>query len=85
MVRSHCLSVVICLDRFDAIYSQHPDLARTVLDILTEHHRYEILVGNRLTTIIQTENPSLEHSIGRIGGYIPNWNSKERMTIKREK
>ena len=76
--------VVICLDRYDDFHSRHPNPAQAILDILADNHRHEILVGNRLATIVQSDDATIERSIGKIGGFTPQWNTNEWMNRDRD-
>jgi hypothetical protein len=42
-----------------------------------------MLVGNRLTTIVQSDDATLDRSIGNIGGFTPQWNTTEWMNRDR--
>ena len=71
--------IVICLDKYDHFYARFPKTAQAILDILADAHRHEILVGNRLATVVQSDNATLDRSIGAIGGFMPQWNTSEWM------
>ena len=75
--------VIICLDAFDSFCSQYATTSKTILDILADTHRHAILVGDRLATIVQSDDPRLDQSIGKIGGFIPQWNTAEWMNRDR--
>jgi hypothetical protein len=75
--------VVICLDRYDDFHDRFPKTAQSILDILADAHRHEILVGNRLATIVQSSNATIDRSIGKIGGFTPQWNTNEWMNRDR--
>lgn len=75
--------VAVCLDKYDVFYTQFPSTARSILDILADTHRHEMLVGNRLTTVVQSDDPSIDRSIGVIGGFTPQWNTAEWMNRDR--
>ena len=75
--------VVICLDRYDDFCERFPRTAQSILDILADAHRHEILVGNRLATVVQSDNATIDRSIGKIGGFMPQWNTQEWMNRDR--
>ena len=75
--------VVICLDRYDDFLDRFPKTAQSVLDILADAHRHEILVGNRMATVVQSNNATIDRSIGKIGGFTPQWNTNEWMNRDR--
>jgi hypothetical protein len=75
--------VAVCLNKYDVFHSQFPATARSILDILADAHRHEMLVGNRLTTIVQSDDATLDRSIGNIGGFTPQWNTTEWMNRDR--
>ncbi len=72
-----CIGVVVVLRDFDQFRTSFPECAFLILDILADHHRSHMLTGDRLTTLVQSDDPHIEGSIGRVGGYEPRWNSKE--------
>ena len=69
--------VVISLTGFHDFRSSFPDDAFHILDILADNHRYQMLKGNRLLTLVQSDDPQIEEKIGKVGGYKPIWNSSE--------
>jgi len=73
----NCTGVVLVLHRFDIVHKRKHDLAVAILDILAENQRHHMLFGNRLLTLVQSNNPRLDEKIGRIGGFLPFWNQRE--------
>ena len=75
--------VIICLDAFDSFCSRYAATGKSILDILADTHRHAILVGDRLATIMRSDDPRLDQSIGKIGGVTPQWNTAEWMNRDR--
>jgi len=75
--------VVICLNKYDDFQARLPQSSQIILDILADAHRHEMLFGNRLATIVQSDNATIDRSIGKIGGFTPQWNTDEWMNRDR--
>ena len=69
--------VIIILVGFHYLHAACPKRAFYVLDILADNHRNHLLMGHRLLTLVQTDDPRMDEKIGVIGGYKPMWNSGE--------
>lgn len=69
--------VVVALMAFHRFWQTFPKCAFHVLDMLADNHRSHMLLGKRLLTLVQSEDPRIDEQIGIIGGYRPNWNSAE--------
>ena len=80
---SDLTGVVISLTNFHDFRSSFPDDAFNILDILADNHRYQMLQGNRLLTLVQSDDPDIEQKIGKVGGYEPGWNSSEWLDTDR--
>lgn len=79
-----CTGVVVVLIAFNRFWQAFPKYACHILDIMANHHRSQLLVGNRLLTLAQSEDPSIDEQIGIIGGYKPIWNSAEWLRKNRD-
>lgn len=73
--------LVIVIDNFDHFHSAIPNLAVTVLDIISGAALRGALLGNRILCLIRSDDPWLEP--GRIAGYSPEWNPREWLTADR--
>jgi hypothetical protein len=73
----NCTGVVLCLNRFEVVCQRARDLAIDILDILADNQRHHMLFGNRLLTLVQSQDAELDQRIGRIGGFLPIWNRRE--------
>jgi hypothetical protein len=69
--------VIVILVGFHHLQAACPERASHILDILADKHRSHLLMGNRLLTIVQSDDPRMDEKIGVIGGYKPMWNSSE--------
>lgn len=78
-----CNGVVLALSNFDAVNNRSPELAKMILAILADNQRIHMLTGNRLLTIVQSNDPDLHSKIGIVGGFQPTWNSKEWLNANR--
>ncbi|MFE4950510.1 barstar family protein [Leifsonia sp. NPDC056665] len=67
--------LVVVIDNFDHFRSAMPEVAVTVLDIISGAALRGALLGNRVLCLIRSDDPWLE--IGAIGGYSPRWNPRE--------
>lgn len=76
--------VVIALVNFMNIWRQEPTWALRVADILADNHRRHLLTGDRLLTLLQCDDPDMDQVMGRLGGYLPMWNSAEWLRANRE-
>jgi hypothetical protein len=63
--------VVIALTNFMDAWKLESKRALDVADILANNHRDHLLMGNRLLTLLQCDDPNMDHVMGRIGGYLP--------------
>ncbi|HEY4313804.1 MAG TPA: hypothetical protein VGN12_30470, partial [Pirellulales bacterium] len=72
-----CTGVVVVLRGFDRFRTSFPACAFHILDIVADHHRSHMLMGDRLTTLVQSDDPYIDESVGQVGGYKPSWNDKE--------
>jgi hypothetical protein len=78
-----CRGVVVVLKAFHRFRQAFPEFAFHNLDIMADSHRSHMLLGNRLLTLVQSDDPRIDEQIGRIGGYKPIWNPAERMNKNR--
>lgn len=78
-----CTGVVIVLSAFHRFRQAFPECAFHILDIMADNHRSHLLVGNRLLTLVQSDDPRIDEQIGIIGGYKPIWNPSESMNKNR--
>jgi hypothetical protein len=76
--------VVIALTNFMDAWKLEPRRALDVADILADNHRGHLLMGNRLLTLLQCDDPNMDQVMGRIGGCLPIWNSAEWLRANRE-
>ncbi len=75
--------VILVLSGFHVLQERSPEFAAQLLNILAHNHRSHLLRGDRLLTIVQSEDPRIEEKIGIIGGYYPIWNPKEWLNVDR--
>lgn len=80
---NNCTGVVVILKAFDCFWRKFPESAFQILDILADHHRLNLLLGNRLLTLVQSDDPRIDKKLGKVGGYSPSWNPAEWMNEKR--
>ncbi len=69
--------VIVVLLGFHRFRQACPESAFFILDIMADNHRSHLLLGNRLLTLVQSDDPRLDERIGKVGGYQPIWNSSE--------
>jgi RNAse (barnase) inhibitor barstar len=74
--------LVIVFRNFDNFYSQNKDFSESILDGIMSVSWIWLLAGQKLITLIQSDNPNLE--IRKIGGFEPSWNSQEWLNSSRE-
>ncbi|MCC6606507.1 MAG: barstar family protein [Anaerolineae bacterium] len=74
---NNCTGIVLILTNFHSFYNSNWKVAFQILDILAQNHRSHLLKGNRLLTIVQSDDPELDQKIGLVGGYLPIWNTFE--------
>jgi Barstar (barnase inhibitor) len=55
--------------------------AEVLLDIIASASRFHLLNGNRLVTLVQTDDPQLR--FGALGGVSPRWNHREWLNANR--
>ncbi len=70
--------IVIIIKNFHLFYKSDRKWAYAIADIFAQQHRSHLLMGNRLLTILQSDDPRLDQKIGSIGGYEPRWNTVEK-------
>lgn len=78
-----CMGVVVVLTAFHQFRQASPECAFHILDIMADNHRSHMLLGNRLITLVQSDDPRIDEQIGTIGGYKPIWNPAEWMNKNR--
>ncbi len=78
-----CTGVVVVLKEFHRFRQAFPECAYHILDIMADNHRSHLLVGNRLLTLVQSDDPRIDEQVGTIGGYKPSWNPAEWMNENR--
>ena len=66
--------LVLVLDGFDRFYLRNPE-ALMVLEILNETGQRAALYGNRILTLVRTDDPDAHY--GPIGGQEVRWNPDE--------
>jgi RNAse (barnase) inhibitor barstar len=67
--------VVIVLLRFDSFAAQDRTTAQTILDILASNARSFMLFGQRLATLVQSDDPRI--SFAPVGATPVTWNRRE--------
>ena len=72
-----------CMDKYDDFHTMFSKTAQTILDILADAHRHELLFGKRLATVMQSNIATIDRSIYEIGGFTPQWNTNEWMNRDR--
>jgi hypothetical protein len=72
-----CTGVVVVLKAFHQFRQAFPECVFHILDIMAVNHRWHMLFGNRLLTLVQSDDPRINEQIGPIGGYNPVWNPAE--------
>jgi hypothetical protein len=75
--------VIVVLIGYHQFRTRFPECAFHILDIMADNHRANMLKGNRLLTLVQSDDPHIGERIGRVGGYKPHWNSSEWFTADR--
>jgi hypothetical protein len=78
-----CTGVVVVLKAFHEFRQAFPECARHILDIMAVNQRWHMLFGNRLLTLVQSDEPRIHEQIGQIGGCHPEWNWAERRNKSR--
>ena len=73
--------VVLVFRGYDEFINNSNKLAETILDIVAKESRVWLLEGQKLISLIQTNNPNLE--LPELGGVSPTWNSEEWLNNKR--
>lgn len=66
---------MIALDRYDALMSQDPQLAWTLLDILADTGREALLFGQRFLVIVRSDDRDI--AIPAVGARGVEWNRRE--------
>jgi len=56
--------------------------AEVILDIIAHASHFHLLNGNRLITLVQTNDPNFR--VGTLGGRNPQWNRREWLGAKRK-
>ncbi len=74
--------LVIVFRHFDKFYSENKEFSESLMDGISSVAWTWLLTGQRLITIIQSDDPDLE--IDRVGGYQPSWNGAEWFDDKRK-
>jgi hypothetical protein len=67
--------IALCFVRFDALFAKDSRLANGVLDVVECRSRENLLVGNRLLALVQSNEPFIQ--IAPIGARTPQWNEEE--------
>lgn len=70
---------VLAISGFHHYRNKHKKAAKSLLDILSHHHRINLLTGNRLLILLQSNDSTIDEKLGEIGGYNVIWNQKEWM------
>ncbi len=78
-----CTGVVVVLAAFQHFRQAFPERSFAILDIMADNHRSHLLFGNRLLTLVQSDDPRIDEQISAIGGYKPSWNPAEWMNKNR--
>ncbi len=73
--------LIIVIESFDRFYTAMPEIAITVLNIVSQAASRGALLGNRLLCFVRSGDPRLE--LGQIGGYDPQWNQREWLDSNR--
>ena len=79
--RPDAAGLVIVLKAFDAVVARDRRTAQILLDILAEQARSAILTGNRIITLVQSNDPRL--SFEPVGATPVMWNDAEWPAAKR--
>lgn len=73
--------LIIVFKRYDLFTERFAEDAQDVLDILEDRSRNFLLMGKRLITLIQSDNPSITYN--DVGGRSVWWNPKEWLNKSR--
>jgi hypothetical protein len=76
--------VIVVLTAFHQFRQTFPNSAYHILDIMADNHRSHMLLGNRLLTLVQSDDPRIDEQLGTIGGYKPIWNQAEWLNGNRD-
>ena len=72
---------VLVFHRYDAFAVKMPEIALTVLDIIETNSRLFLLLGKRLLTLLQSDDPQIQFNA--VGGYSVMWNNREWLNKNR--
>lgn len=78
---SQATGLVVVLFGFDAFARLRPTSARVLLDLLAQHSREASLLGGRLLTLLQSDDPEVRFA--RVGGSDVAWNDPEWPAARR--
>lgn len=73
--------LLLCLQRFDVFAGRFPREAHTLLDLLAQHSRRELVYGGRLLVLAQSDDP--QFSIAPVGAVPVLWNREEWLNSSR--
>ena len=74
--------VAVVFYRYDRFATSDPKSAHTILDILATNSRRFMLFGQRLVTLVQTDDPRL--TFRQVGATSVHWNRREWTTASRQ-
>lgn len=75
------LGLVIIIYQYNLLMQTAPEKGWQILNILDRHSRRNLLYGQRLITLVQTTDPTLD--IGPIGSQTVSWNQAEWQDYQR--
>lgn len=75
--------LVIVFRQFDGFYKREIQFSKGLLDAIYRQSWSWLLAGNKLITLLHSDDPDLE--IMEIGGFSPLWNGKEWLDSIRRK
>lgn len=73
--------MVIVFSKFDHFYRKFSNIAYSILNIIATNSRYFLLTGQKLITLVQSEDPRIE--IAPVGACPVMWNQKEWLNKNR--
>ncbi len=72
---------IIVLRKFDSFARHEPEVAQSVLDILARSSWRFLLMGQRLMTLVQSDDPRI--AFDRVGAHPVRWNPQEWLNKNR--
>ncbi len=74
--------LILIFRQYDNFVSEDQEFAEGILDVIARNSREWLLIGQKLITLVQSNNPNLYFP--KLGGISPNWNAAEWLNENRK-